>query len=127
MTSSTGGADSKSARRVRGQYACWLWASVPVALIIDVGLTGLAGFTWCGFNTCHYSSTSAELRISVMTTIPLLFGVFLVTFLAVVLPPWIPGWKRPTIATAVGLMALTAASVKRLFAITRNILVRGVR
>jgi len=33
-----------------------------------------------------------------------------VTFLAVVLPPWIPGWKRPTIAGGVALVASAAAA-----------------
>lgn len=91
MTKST---DTQSARPIQRQKVHWLWASVPVALIMEVCLTGLARFTWRGFNTCHYLSTAAELRISVITTIPLLFGVFSVTFLAVVLPPWITGSKQ---------------------------------
>ena len=32
--------------------------------------------------------------------------VALVTFLAVALPPWIPGWRRPVIAAAAALVVV---------------------
>ncbi|KQR53784.1 hypothetical protein ASF88_02725 [Leifsonia sp. Leaf336] len=95
----------------RARYAYWLLASVPFALVLDVCLTGLADFAWCGLNSCLYPTSPAESRMSLLAAVPLLFGILLLTFLALALPPWTPGWKRPAIAGAVGLLAVGAATI----------------
>ena len=93
----------------RPRHALWLLASVPVALLIDVCLTGWAVFAWCGFGTCYDAQTVADSRVG-WVTIPLLCGVFVVSFVALALPPWIPGWRRPAIAATAAIVALVLAS-----------------
>ncbi|MGH1548247.1 hypothetical protein ACRAWB_03320 [Leifsonia poae] len=82
--------------------------SIPVALFIDVCLTGWASFAWCGFGGCNYPHAGADSDVA-FVTIPLLSGVFVVTFLALVLPPWISGWRRPAIAATAAFVALALA------------------
>ena len=96
--------------RQRPHYAFWLLGSIPLAILVDVVLTGLARFAWCGFDRCLYPSTAAESMLNVVLTSSLLFGILLVTSLALALPPWIPGWRRPVIAAAAGLAAVAVAS-----------------
>lgn len=95
--------------RQRSRSALWLLGSVPIAVVVDVILTGLARFAWCGFGRCLYPSTAAEFTLTVVLTGSLLGGILLVTWLAVALPPWIPGRRRPVIAAAVGLAAVAVA------------------
>ena len=91
------------------RYALWLLVSIPVALFIDVCLTGWAAFAWCGFGGCNYPHAGAD-SVVAFVTIPLLGGVFVVTFLALALPPWIRRWRRPAIAATGALVALALAS-----------------
>jgi hypothetical protein len=89
----------------RPRYGYWLLASIPVALFVDACFCGFAGLAVCGFGSCRYEPRYVGLAIL------LIFGIWLVTFLAVVLPPWIPGWRRPVIAAAIGLVTAAVATV----------------
>ncbi|WP_434315516.1 hypothetical protein [Leifsonia sp. P73] len=77
----------------------WLAASVPVALVIDVFVAGFGRFAWCGFG-CSQAPGEAGVALGSLSI------VALVTFLAVALPPWMPGWRRPVVAAAVALVVV---------------------
>lgn len=77
----------------------WLAASVPVALVIDVFVAGIGKFAWCGFG-CSEAAGDAGFAYGSLAV------VALVTFLAVALPPWIPGWRRPVVAGAAALVVV---------------------
>lgn len=89
----------------RPRYGYWLFVSIPVALALDVVFGGLARFSWCGFNTCLYKPGDPSVSITFLVVI----GV--VSFLALALPPWIPGWRRPVISAAAGLVAAAVTSL----------------
>ncbi|MFP3467175.1 hypothetical protein [Leifsonia sp. SIMBA_070] len=89
----------------RPRYGYWLLVSVPLAVLLDVIFGGLARFTWCGFNTCLYQPGDPTLSIS------FLCGIAVITFLAVVLPPWTPGWHRPVVAGVIGLVIAGVAAL----------------
>lgn len=77
----------------------WLAASVPVALVIDFCVAGFGRFAWCGFG-CTQPPANLGFVLACLAI------VALVTFLAVALPPWIPGWRRPVIAAAAALVVV---------------------
>lgn len=85
---------AESLRRPR--YGYWLLASTPFALFLDVWVVAFGRFAYCGLAYClnHPGDT-------VTPVICLCIAGFLV-FLAVALPPWIRGWRRPVIAAAAG-------------------------
>ena len=89
----------------RPRYGYWLLASIPVALLVDSLFCGFASLAVCGFGSCRYEPRYLGLAVI------LIFAIWLVTFLAVVLPPWIPGWRRPVIAAVIGLVAAGVATL----------------
>lgn len=89
----------------RPRYGYWLLASVPVALFIDFWFAAFAAFSWCGLNYCLNAPSDGG------TTVGYVAGVWVVTFLAVALPPWIPGGRRPAIAAAIGLLVAGLAAL----------------
>ncbi|MEN2741617.1 hypothetical protein ABCS02_27855 [Microbacterium sp. X-17] len=77
----------------------WLAASVPVALVVDALVAGFGRFAWCGFG-CSQAPGDVGVALGSLAI------VAVVTFLAVALPPWIPGWRRPVIAAGAALMVV---------------------
>ncbi|QNE36405.1 hypothetical protein [Leifsonia shinshuensis] len=89
-------------RRPRHRY--WLPASVALALALDVAAAGFGRFAWCGFG-CQDAPGVLPVALGSVGV------VAVVTLLAVALPPWTPGWRRPVIAAAAGLAAAGLAAV----------------
>lgn len=85
-------------QRQRPRYGYWLLASVPVALALDLCFAGFARFWWCGFNTCLSGPGD------IVGTTAWVVAAGFVMFLAVSLPPWVPGWRRPVTAAGAGLL-----------------------
>jgi hypothetical protein len=92
-----------AARRPR--YAFWLLASVPFALLLDIWVLAFGRFAYCGLAYCRNHPGD------IVTPVVCLCVAGFLVFLAVVLPPWIPGWRRPVIAAAAGAVVALAGSV----------------
>lgn len=86
------------------RYPVWLALSLPAALVIDVCVAGFGRFAWCGFGC---ATQAGDLGVAVVC----LAIVAVVTFLAVALPPWIPGRRRPVIAAVAALMAVVLGAL----------------
>lgn len=77
----------------------------PVALFLDLWVAAFAHFAYCGLAYCRYEPGDLA------TPLVCLGVAWLLMFLAVVLPPWIPGWRRPVVAAAAGLVVAVAAAI----------------
>lgn len=98
--------DAAQAGDRRPRFAFWLVASVPFALAVDAAAAGFGRFAWCGFGP---GCTDAPGVLNV--ALGSLGVVAVVTFLAVALPPWTPGWRRPALAAVAALTAAGLASL----------------
>lgn len=100
------GPDASPAVARRPRYAFWLLASVPFALAVDAAAAGFGRFAWCGFGTgC---ADAPGVLPAALGCLGVIAGV---TFLAVALPPWTPGWRRPVIASAAALAVTGLAAL----------------
>ncbi|MGN7797842.1 hypothetical protein [Leifsonia sp. 22587] len=96
---------SADSAATRPRHGYWLLASIPLALAIDVCCAAFGRFWWCAFNTCLYAPGD------VVGTSLWVAAAGVVMFLAVALPPWIPGWRRAAIAGGAALIVAVPAAL----------------
>lgn len=88
----------------RPRYGYWLLASIPFALFLDVWVVAFGRFAYCGLAYCLNHPAD------IVTPVVCLCVAGFLVFLGVALPPWIPGWRRPVIAAAAGVLVAFAGS-----------------